>query len=228
MLPYKVGDMLYLHPLERDGDGRYKARIIDVQQYIHVELPLRVEGKGWGRFTKGEKVEVYFFGPDQVPYSFQSRVVGHREGWISSILLEQPDAKSVIRHQQRQYVRVPCALHLKLHLVLKEKEEEAHVQVQTVDLSGGGLAFVMKEALFGIDDPVSWELDLPDSSGSMRTVSGQAKVKRVDPPEEPGLAYRYALAFTEISEPDRQKIIGYCFQRQLEIKRKTGMKGLTS
>ncbi|MDQ0337765.1 c-di-GMP-binding flagellar brake protein YcgR [Caldalkalibacillus uzonensis] len=215
--PYKVGDMLFMQPRSEDEPETYKARIVDLKErHICIEIPMRKGGEGLGFFPQGTELDVWFTGRDQLRYQFVSQVAGRKMERIPLTLLTHPNPETIVRIQQRQFFRVPCHADVQLYV----HDDQTHpLSATTVDLSGGGMAFVLAgEQQLQVEDEVKWELFLPSMNGS--SVSGRAVVKRVIPPEDKGLPYKYSLAFTEIAEQGRQQIIRYCFQRQLELRKK--------
>ncbi|GGK18841.1 hypothetical protein GCM10010965_09790 [Caldalkalibacillus thermarum] len=219
---YKVGDKLFMKPCSEAGSDTYKARIVDLnEQYIYIELPMHEQSSRLAFFPEGTELEVWFTGKDKVPYQFVSQVAGRRKERIPVTLLTHPHPDTIERKQRRQYLRVPCDEKIFLYVQNDHQAPKDPLIAQAVDLSGGGMAFTLagKEQLQPGDE-VKWEFSLPPVHESSTPISGRGVVKRVTPPAEKGMPYKYSVAFTEIREQDRQQIIRYCLRRQLEMRKK--------
>jgi c-di-GMP-binding flagellar brake protein YcgR len=220
--PYTIGDTLFLQQRVsiEDEPLTYKARVADLsEQYISIEMPLGEKTGKIGFFPEGCEIEVWFYTQDGSKYFFPSSVLGRRKERIPLTLLTHPIKEDINRTQRREFLRVPCYEEVAIHPL--RAGNFAPFLAKAIDLSGGGLAFVLpKLPGFPEGSEVRWWLSLPLKSGSILHPSGVGKIVRIIEPAEKGLPYRFPLEFSDILETDRQKIIKYCFERQLEIKKK--------
>lgn len=115
----------------------------------------------------------------------RSRVRFHRRG----------DAEVI---QRRAFVRV----HTPQQVLLGETARDALRETHTVDLSGGGMLVSGAEDL-QLGDRVSFRIRLGDQPA---VIEGVARVVRI------GDGGRRALAFEQIAERDRQRLIRFVFQ----------------
>jgi c-di-GMP-binding flagellar brake protein YcgR len=220
--PYKIGETLFLQQKvsTEDENITYKARVADLSdQYISIEMPLGEKTGKIGFFPEGCEVEVWFYAQDGSRYFFLSSVLGRRKERIPLTLLTHPVEEDIERTQRREFLRVPCYEEVAIHPLTKG--EFTPFLAKTIDLSGGGLAFVLpRKPEFPEGSQMKWWLSLPLKSGPILHPSGLGKIVRIIEPAEKGMPYRFPLEFTDVMETERQKIIKYCFERQLEIKKK--------
>ena len=99
--------------------------------------------------------------------------------------------------QRREFVRVPASCELGLGRSPAAGLTPAH----TLDVSGGGMLLYGATHL-ALHDDVDFELRLGDREPA---VAGSARVVRIDPDG------RRALQFHQITEDERQRLIGFVF-----------------
>jgi c-di-GMP-binding flagellar brake protein YcgR len=151
----------------------------------------------------GETLEVYVIGDNEV-FFFEGEVQDRvKRGNIAYVVFAMPE--KVIRKQRRNYVRFEAVLP-----VLLKKAEKAFPGT-TKNISGGGMLVQLREGR-DVFDPKEELLFLLSLDG--RDIVGRAQVVRKD---GPGL---YAFQFSEITDRDREDIIKYIFQKQIELRRK--------
>jgi hypothetical protein len=109
--------------------------------------------------------------------------------------------------QRRAYVRVHTPQEVRLGPAFADRPLQAH----TIDISGGGMLLAGVSTL-DIGDPIGFEMQLGCDPSP---VQGVARVVRIDPDE------RRAVAFDEIDEGDRQRLIRFVFECLREARAKT-------
>jgi c-di-GMP-binding flagellar brake protein YcgR len=188
-----------------------RSRVADVdQQNIHIEVPLDEKSRKLYRAHLGEKFQFYYFTPDGVKHLFVSEVTGHRKDIVPLVSIRKPNPDEVTKDQRRSYLRVEA----NLELAVKIGDKLRFVAV-TEDIGGGGLSF-MCEPKWPIDpnSVLSCWLLLSYKSGTIAHASFEGEVVRVMhvQPERNLIMLR----FKEIADAEQQKIIRYCFERQLD------------
>lgn len=151
----------------------------------------------------GETLEVYIFGENEV-FFFEGKVKDRvKKGNIAYVVFDMPE--NVVRKQRRNYVRFEAVLPVLL------KKEEKSFPGTTKNISGGGMLVQLREGrdVFDSREELLFLLSLDG-----RDIIGRARVVRKD---GPGL---YAFQFSEITDQDRESIIKYIFQKQIELRRK--------
>lgn len=223
--PIKVGQVLFLQQSairvdEEEEAQLYKARVADIKEnHIAIELPMSEKTGRVGIFMVGEEFDVWFFHPDGAKYFFESHLTGRKKERIPMVLLALPNEDQIIKTQRREYLRVPAEVDMAIH-PLQQDAFEPFV-VKTNDLSGGGTSFrditnnVIKEGT-----PFKWWLALDLKQKEMLHPSGLGEVVRIFNQNDHPIPYFYPIKFTEVSTKNEQKIIRYCFYRQMELNNK--------
>ncbi len=150
---------------------------------------------------EGEPIDVKIFTPLGVKV-FESMVIEAPAN--EEIIIEF--VENAVHIQRREYAR--SLLRTKLTL---EISRELYI-ASTIDISGGGIKFECKDEL------------APD-----QVIKGRLYLKNVDKPvvfdgvilDNPSLSPdEYALAFTNIDEKERDKVIKACFEIELSLNKK--------
>lgn len=217
----KIGQTL----LVRYGDGEgqdiadvlvisevYKSRLADIDEHsLALERPVGEAEEM--RLSAGDLVTIQYTSDGGVQNLLTTEVTGFRNDGVPLVIMKKPDPKSITRIQRRNYVRVPTELE-----VAVKTAEESFTTV-TEDLSGGGIAFRYEGSLDFIPGMMlsCWIL-IPVRKGENETVPFAATVVRTSEKED---GSRIVMAeFSDIQDADRQKIIRYCLDRQLELRKK--------
>lgn len=215
MLP-KVSDMLFVRILSPDHElasVEYKSRIADMGKgLIHMEVPLSTKDGKLLRLFPGDRLSAHFVN-DGVKHHFYTEVTGFREDTVRLVSIKAPDPEGISKTQRRNYLRMPADLDVAIRL-----HDKLRLTARTDDVGGGGVSFICdantpvaeQETLTG------WLL-LQYRNGNIDHVSFPARVvrtKQLDNGQK-----LVMCSFTDISEHERQKVIRYCFERQLEFRK---------
>lgn len=139
-------------------------------------------------------------------YAFVSRILDRRSEPIPVLTIKQPD--EILKIQRRSFVRLPISL----PVYFKEVQEQTVHQGITVDISGGGALF-LSNVRFAQGDLLDFELHLPERN----SICCNAKVVRLLIPQPGGGSkYKVAVNYVDISEPQRDKIFNFIFEKQRE------------
>ena len=222
----KIGQMLYItfDTLNMEEQKlQYKSRITDIHnETIEIEIPIEVESGVYTVLEPGKKLKVCFLTNDSVKNFFYSEVVQPGEESIEQLLIEKPAAESITRNQRRKYLRVPANLEIAVKL-----SEEMRFLTKTKDLSGGGASFVCsaKFPLHAGQKLSGWLL-LSSKREPIEHISFEAEIVRVkmmaaddSSTEEAEEKQLGMIKFVSISEIDQEKLIRFCFERQLEYRK---------
>jgi PilZ domain len=115
-------------------------------------------------------------------------------------VLRMDEPRSVEVLQEREYVRINAAR----PVLVYAGSDMLEIQSYTVDLSGGGFLLAGPDTL-QVGEEVAFELAL---TGEAQPIGGKAKVVRID------RQGRRAVAFHEISDLDRRRLIRFIFDCQ--------------
>ncbi len=216
MLP-NVKQFLYLHVAssdEEDASIEYKSRIADASEdELLIDVPI-IEGSGrLKRLFLGDELSAYYISEDGVKSFFNSHVTGFKEDVVKLVRIRKPDPGSVTKVQRRNFLRVAAELEIAISM-----SSHVHFIGLTDDVGGGGISFLV-DARWPVKQETildCWLL-VPFRNGSIDHAQFKAEVIRVKPLETKN---QIMVKFTSISDGERQKIIRYCFERQLDIRKK--------
>lgn len=195
----------------------YKSRVDNVlSRSLMIEVPLHENNGRPMAYSPGQEITLFHFGIDGSKYILPSRILKRVNDDVPLWEVALPHPDSIQRIQRRNYLRVPASLELALRSLSKTN----HFLARTLDVSGGGIAFSCKSDL-RVDhgERFACWLAIPTKQG-MDHASFTAKVVRVVPPKREGEHQAISLMILETRELDREKIIRYCFDRQVELRKK--------
>jgi c-di-GMP-binding flagellar brake protein YcgR len=214
----KINQYLYIQVEsidEEESQQVYKSRIADIQDdSFGIEIPLSEKTGKSKRLYTGDQISAHYISEGGVKNYFQTTVLGYREDTIRQVIIKKPDPDSITKVQRRNYLRVPTELEVAVLL-------SGHIQIAalTDDLSGGGLSFICegKYPIQTKDNLHCWLL-LNFKNETIDHASSKGEVIRVKKLE---MGRQLVMVnFTEIHNTDRQKIIKYCFERQLDLRKR--------
>lgn len=218
MLP-KVNAVLHINHVTMDEEEakiEYKSRIADItDSYIAMELPINEKTGRLKRFQQGDELSCFFITEGGVKNYFNTNIVGFKEDVIRLALIRKPTLESITKVQRRNFLRVPA----ELEIAVKYNEQLQFIGI-TDDVGGGGISFICDGYI-----PVStgmqvgcWLL-VPFKNGNIEHVPFKGGIVRIKPLEEVAKQL-VMMSYAEIHDRDRQKIIRYCFERQMDFRKR--------
>ncbi|ADU30110.1 flagellar brake protein [Evansella cellulosilytica] len=212
----KVGTTIFLELNPVEENKRYRSKILDYEDNkIFIDFPVDENTKKPHFFLEGTEFRAWFLGKDEAIYLFHTEVVGKIERKMPMLLLKDPGIENYRRIQRRQYVRIESAVDVAVHPVQQHFEPFTTV---TLDISGGGMAILLPEAhTLQPNIEITVWLPLHFKVGDMAYIKCSAKIVRII--KESGRE-KASLQFSQISEIERQKIVRFCFEKQLAIRKK--------
>lgn len=149
---------------------------------------------------------------DGAVYEFRAVYREHRlqplPVWIVS------PAFDIAKVQRRSFYRIETYLPVTLQIdpgSLPEQPKLAAVNLQSKDISGGGIRVITK-ALFDVGTGVLLEFSLP---GKM-PIRTRGRVVRSEASAPESTIHWVSIEFMDIDEHDRKKIVSFVFKKQLE------------
>ncbi|WP_199794844.1 flagellar brake protein [Paenibacillus faecalis] len=210
----KVNEVLYIQidtGDEKEANHVYKSRICEIHDdFFYIEVPIQ---EGTGRLKKlymGDELSAYFLTEGGVKNFFNSYVLGFHEDVIRMVRIRKPDLEEITKVQRRNFLRVQT----ELEIAVKHTNGSRFVS-KTEDVSGGGVSFYAESDQKPEEgDILSCWLLLPYKNGTLEHVPFESEVIRVkDLSNNKSLVM---LKFISILDMERQKVIRYCFERQIE------------
>lgn len=214
----KINQYIYLQIESSDEEQskqEFRARVADVEDnYYAIEVPIHEKTGQLKRLYTGDFIYAYFISEGGVKNYFNTTVLGFKEDTIKLVIIKKPDPELITKVQRRNYLRVPAELEVAVELA-----GGIRMLGVTEDLSGGGLSFLCDNThpLHAKDELSCWLL-MHFKNDAIQHVKFECEVIRVKSLE---INKQLVMAsITDIHNVDRQKIIKYCFERQLELRKK--------
>ncbi|MGP4077012.1 flagellar brake protein [Halobacillus sp. K22] len=206
---------LEINSKDKEEPEKYKCKLADYEKgYICIDYPINVRTDKTAFIMEGTEIQASFITEDQSVYCFNTEVVARRKLNIPVIVLTFPPKKELIRIQRRKYVRVDASVDVAVQF------ENHSFTAVTQDISGGGVAilqpFHVKMKKY---QRVNLTLVLSMNSGESRYVETEGIVVRVIQQDD-GERNNVSIQFENILEKQRQLIIRYSFEQQLNMRRK--------
>jgi c-di-GMP-binding flagellar brake protein YcgR len=199
---------------EEEAKEELKARIADVlDEHILIDIPMLLKSAKAKRLYAGDELSAYYETKGGVKNYFNTSVLGFKEDVLKLVVLKKPELEAITKVQRRNFLRVPA----ELEIAVKVSEIVQFVG-QTDDVGGGGISFLCeKNVPIQVKNEASCWLLVPFKNGKVDHVNFKAELVRVKPTENE--LQLVMLRFIDISDRERQKIIRYCFERQLELRK---------
>lgn len=215
-----------------DHAGIYSSRIEDLGKgFVTVAAP--ASGGELLAVRAGEEIEIMIPSPSGF-FSARCKVLERKAGPVPVLVLERPT--QYVRVQLREYVRVPASLEVEVRPQVPKTaggssggqgDEPAAFGV-TRNVSGGGLLISFPpesaEVLarcreMGLTVTLKLGYDSPPVVAKARVVRVEV-VRAGSGSGQDGDRIDVAVAFTEISHRDQDRIVKFVFDRQREMIRK--------
>ncbi|HEY8490593.1 MAG TPA: PilZ domain-containing protein [Dehalococcoidia bacterium] len=205
------GLRVLLQTVEGDALREHAAAVLAVEDGAFLVPAPAKGGRPWR--SPGRHVAVHA-SQDGRDYVFDTEVLGLADGAPPRLRLAVP--ARVFPFERREYYRLPKVLRPAAAGVLDAAGNTARVlDPVVVDIGGGGLRFLE-------DRPVPagstvW-LELP-LTGPADAVHVQAEVVAARGPEPHEPRHSMSARFVGLSPADRQRILRFVFQQQVELRR---------
>ncbi|MED4017270.1 flagellar brake protein [Sutcliffiella cohnii] len=216
-LMFKEGMVLTL-TVKKDGEieeHRCKIQIVKAEELL-VDYPIHIKTGKTAFLLNGTKMEVSYVAEDGNVYKFLSTVVGRVKQNIPLIKITRPENQTLKKIQRREYVRIESSVDVAIH-----PQQFAPFVATTHDISAGGCSINIPigKRLQG-DSTITIWFTFTMNSGEIIHLKLEGTVIRVfDGINEK--RKRASIQFINMKESDRDIIIKYCFEQQINSKRKS-------
>ncbi|MGE6258857.1 flagellar brake protein [Heyndrickxia sporothermodurans] len=211
----KIGMVLTLETLENEMVERYKCKIADITgDKIYIDYPISLNTNRTAYLVNSIHLNVLFTTEDNIAYQFQTQVIGKIKKNIPLIILQLPSQDEFKKIQRRQFVRVNTALDISLLF----PSLNLRFSTITEDISAGGCAVLIPKNI----KPLPLEtgeavLVLTMQSGEYHYIKSPMKLIRIWEESSKSIA---SLEFIDLQEKEKQLIFRFCFEKQLEFRKK--------
>ncbi|MNI15078.1 Flagellar protein YcgR [compost metagenome] len=217
LLP-KVNQILHLQVNsidEEETKNIYKSRIADItEDSIIMEVPLDEKSGRLKRLYMGDEISAYYLSKDGVKNFFNTSVTGFNEDVIRLVHIKKPELEAITKVQRRNFLRVPA----ELEIAVKYSEQLQFVAL-TDDVGGGGISFTCDGFIpLAINYTISCWLLVPYKNGTLEHVpfkGDMVRVKQLETGKQLAM-----VSFVDINDRDRQKLIRFCFERQMDFRKR--------
>lgn len=194
-------------------EGEFRSRVVEFgDDSLWIELPLHTKSHAPAKLSDDQLVIKYRV-PSGALLQYAASFLSALDNPVRVWQVSSPTTESVSRLQQRQYVRVPAGLHIRLEYT--ESGTVKSLDVHSRDISGGGIAVMLPRGVY-LDTGgfITARFTLPTNEFPVEVI---CQVVRISERNEFGFAIA-SLKYINIKEPTRQKIIQYSFVRQRALR----------
>ncbi len=209
----KVGTVLQLEPLDNTKNERYKCKVVEFDENgLYIDYPIHMKTDKTIFLMDGTQLKASFVFNDQTVYMFDTEVLGRKKSKIPMVHIDFKGEDQLIKIQRRKFVRVDTSIDISL--MMKKKP----FPTITEDISAGGCAVILnREIELAKDNQFPVLLVFPMQTGEYHYLEIDSRVVRLWEKDKKRIA---SIQFIDLAESDRQIIMRYCFEKQLEMRRK--------
>ncbi|MDP4083899.1 MAG: flagellar brake domain-containing protein [Bacillota bacterium] len=214
----QIGDIITLELKNSKQLEKYKCRLVDRKaNEFYIDYPLSLDTNRTVFLLDGTQLKATFVGNDGTSvYVFDGEIKGRIKNNIPMLILSYPGDDKLVKIQRRQFVRIETAIDIALHPF---DNEFVPFTAITDDVSAGGVSFlVTKEIGFIQGMNVQIWLVLVVQNGEYNYMKLKGKIARIIEFNE--TRNKVSLQFIESSPQERQLLLRFCFDRQLENRKK--------
>ena len=209
----KIGTMLILEPTYTERVERFRCKVVEQKDgVIYIDYPINTITKKTAFLIDGAQFRVTFNDESKQSFAFNTEVLGRKKGNIPMIMLSCPPDEEFIKIQRREFVRVETPVDVAVEY------NNTFTQLVAEDISAGGILIPLPKAVnFKDGDTVRLTIVLPYTNNEIRYVQTDALVVTTFERNNRTLA---SVQFTDTDDIDKQYIVRFCFERQLQIRKK--------
>jgi c-di-GMP-binding flagellar brake protein YcgR len=213
-----IGDTIILEPKSSSEEEKYRCKLVERKgEHLFIDYPISMKTSKTVFLLDGTQLKGSFLGRDNTVYLFETEVQGRVLQTIPMIKLSYPGKEQLIRVQRRQYVRVDTTVDVAVHPTNAEFSPFVTI---TSDISAGGAALILpSNTKLNPEIMINCWIVLPMLSGDYHYMTLKARVIRIIPGQN-GERDKMPIEFIDITENERQLLIRFSFERQLNLKRK--------
>ncbi|WP_339249964.1 flagellar brake domain-containing protein [Sporosarcina sp. FSL W8-0480] len=206
-----IGTTLTIVKVDREEKNeQFKSKVVDAgENFVMIDYPVNVETNRTTFLIDGTKLNVTFV-RNNVSYLFKTEVTGRANKGIPMLKISYPGDQMLTKIQRREFVRVETAVDVAVGY------RGVFQQFVADDISAGGIALNLgPNDTFEDGEKVRLTIALPFMNDEIKYIKTDAKTIRTWKKNERDIA---SLQFVETTPKDRQNIIRFCFERQLQAR----------
>lgn len=213
-----IGDILTLELKSSDDDEKFKCRLVDrIDDQLYIDYPISYKTNRAAFLLDGTEIRATFVGHDGASiFLFETQIIGRIKKNIPMLIISYPGDESVIKVQRRQYVRIETAVDITIHPI---EFEFTPIITITDDISAGGTAvLVPSETMLKEGTTVQAWFVLIMQNGEYHYIKISGRIVRIIPYNE--TRNKVSIQFVDVSNQERRLLLRFCFEKQLENKKK--------
>jgi c-di-GMP-binding flagellar brake protein YcgR len=214
-----IGNVLLLEPKNTVQAEKFKCRLVEREgDMLYIDYPINIRTNKTAFLLDGTQLKAVFVHGHSA-FCFDTEVTGRVKHSLPMIKLYFPGNEYVMKIQRRQFVRIETAVDVALHPLNGEFEPFTAV---TDDISAGGIlvqARSDKSANLTQGMNLNVVIVLPMQNGDYHYMQIHSKIVRILKDDQTGFS-KYSLQFEEVAPRERQHLLRFTFERQLEMKKK--------
>lgn len=191
----------------------FKARVADEnEESLFIEMPINTATGKVKRMHVGDALTAHFITETGVKHFFETHVSNVIVGDLPLVEIARPNKDEMTSIQRRSFFRVMIEVDVAV------KQENGHQKVfKTEDISGGGVSFIIdRQDKINTGEILDCWLLLPHRNGTIEHGNFKGEVLRIKELETGRKVVM--VKFNEIVELERQRIIRFLFEKQIELR----------
>ncbi len=214
----RIGELLKIHPQTsmkiKDYTRVYKVRVEDItDDTITVSAP--VANGTIVPMRRGMRL-ILGISKEDALYGFYTEIIDRKGGQVPVLIVKRSPTSR--RIQRRRYVRINGEIPIEIKVVkrpdpAKPMPKLDRNSIREKNISGGGMLMVTQESL---ERGTVLQILMEFPTGRVKVMGEVRRVQKNVETEE----YEVGLAFLDLNEKDRDKVVKYVYNRQIDLKRK--------
>ncbi|NIK12319.1 flagellar brake protein [Alkalibacillus almallahensis] len=212
-----VGKKLSIETVKGEQiEEKLHSKVFDLtNDHVFIDYPVNQQTGRTHYFIENTKVRVSFVSDHEVVFQFYSEVKRRKWQGMAVLELDYPQKDELMKIQRREYVRVNTNLDIALYPLDEEREP---LISYTLDISGGGIAVKAHEIKFNEGEELDLMIVLPLEANQYIYLNAIGEVIRYS--QMDGSSWKLSIKFNSIDDEKREAIIKFCFDQQLQRRRK--------
>ena len=212
----KVSQIIFFHLKSNEVEDsviEFKSRVADENDdSLIIEFPIDTVTGKVKRLHVGDALAAHFITTTGVKHFFETHVTDVMLGEFPLVELARPSKDDMTSMQRRNFFRVM----IEVDIAVRNENGQQFV-FKTDDIGGGGVSFIIdrNEHFDAAEKLECWVL-LPHRNGMIEHSHFIGEVLRLKVLETGRKIVM--LKFHEIIEPERQRIIRFLFEKQIELR----------
>lgn len=215
----KIGKSISLEIREPETNDivKYTCKIVDkTKDHLFIDYPIYEKTRRTAIFPIGTIIKVNYVGDDHNVYHFPTEIVAKKNLTVPALMIKIPEKEKIKKIQRREFVRVPVAVDIAVH---DKKDIFTPFTTITVDISGGGISFVLpKGPSFKRGDQLIIWMVLNIQEDTYEYLKLDAEIVRINNREPK--RQTASAKFLYLTVKEQQTIIQFCFEKMRQARKK--------